>query len=344
MKKTFFNMIPSPDTACILLYGDIGGPVNDADIAAELYGYAAQYKSIDIRINSLGGSVYAGLAIFNAIRNSDADIHIYVDGVAASMASVIALCGKPVQMSRYARLMLHNVYGGCYGNKQDLKDMAMEIEGLEDTLAEMYAARIGKEKQEIKDTYFDGKDHWLTAREALALGFIDGIYDTEEPVPEESTNEDIYAIFNNRLNTNSKPDTFMYEQLKTRTAFANCANEADMIRIIGSLEDKAGKYDNLVTENQSLKQEIQGYKQREVEARKQEMKEFLDKAEKEERFSPSQRPAYEAMLEKDYEQGKTLVNALPVKKRIMDTIDQPANHKDTWKETWDKIKKNNGFN
>lgn len=344
MKKTFFNMIPSPDTACILIYGDIGGPVNDADIAAELYGYAAQYKSIDIRINSLGGSVYAGLAIFNAIRNSDADIHIYVDGVAASMASVIALCGKPVQMSRYARLMLHNVYGGCYGNKQDLKDMAMEIEGLEDTLAEMYAARIGKEKQEIKDTYFDGKDHWLTAREALDLGFIDGIYDTEEPVPEESTNEDIYAIFNNRLNTNSKPDTFMYEQLKKRTAFANCANEADMIRIIGSLEDKAGKYDNLVTENQSLKQEIQGYKQKEVEARKQEMKEFLDKAEMEERFSPSQRPAYEAMLEKDYEQGKTLVNALPVKKRIMDIINQPANHKDTWEETWNKIKKNNGFN
>ena len=343
MKKTFFNIIPSPDTACILLYGDIGGMINDVDIAAELYGYAAQYKSIDVRINSLGGSVYAGIAIFNAIRNSDADIRIYVDGVAASMASVIALCGKPVQMSRYARLMLHNIYGGCYGNKQDLLDTAKEVEDLEDTLADMYAARIGKNKQEIKDTYFDGKDHWLTAREALALGFIDGIYDTEEPVPEESSNEDIYAIFNNRLNTNSNPETIMFEKLKTRTAFANCASEADMIRIIGTLEDKAGKYDNLATENQTLKQEIQGYKQKEADARKQEMKEVLDKAEKEERFAPAQRPAYEAMLEKDYEQGKALVASLPAKKRISNVIDQPLDHKDVWKENWERIKKNNGY-
>lgn len=62
-EKDIFNIIPSPDTACILLYGDIGGMINDVDIAAELYGYAAQYKSIDVRINSLGGSVYAGIAI-----------------------------------------------------------------------------------------------------------------------------------------------------------------------------------------------------------------------------------------------------------------------------------------
>ena len=118
MKKRYFNMIPSPDTACILLYGEIGGfdGVNDKDIVCELYEYASMYKGIDVRINSPGGSVYAGMAIFNALRASDADITIYVDGIAASMASVIALCGKPVYMSQYARLMLHNPYGGCYGN------------------------------------------------------------------------------------------------------------------------------------------------------------------------------------------------------------------------------------
>ena len=57
---------------------------------------------VDVRINSNGGEVYSGIAIFNALKNSKADITIYVDGIAASMASVIALCGKPVQMSRYA--------------------------------------------------------------------------------------------------------------------------------------------------------------------------------------------------------------------------------------------------
>ena len=93
MKKRYFNMIPSPDTACILLYGEIGGfdGISDKDIVAELYEYASMYKNIDIRINSPGGSVYAGMSIFNALRSSEADITIYVDGIAASMASVIAL-------------------------------------------------------------------------------------------------------------------------------------------------------------------------------------------------------------------------------------------------------------
>lgn len=91
------------------------------------------------------------------MKNSKADITIYVDGIAASMASVIALCGKPVRMSRYARLMLHSVQGGCYGNKDEMKDCIREIEALEDTLCEMYATRMGKDKEEIRAMY-------LTAR------------------------------------------------------------------------------------------------------------------------------------------------------------------------------------
>ena len=113
---------------------------------------------------------------------SDADITIYIDGVAASMASVIALCGKPVYMSQYARLMLHNPYGGCYGNKEEMKAVAEQLEALEDTLADMYASKTGKTREEIKDAYFDGKDHWITAKEAREMGFIDGIYDIDEKV------------------------------------------------------------------------------------------------------------------------------------------------------------------
>ena len=117
--RHFFNIIPGDDTCCILLYGDIGdsyGTVSSGQIARELLAAEAAYKSIDVRINSNGGEVYTGIAIFNALRNSKADIRIFVDGIAASMASVIALCGKPVQMSKYARLMLHSVSGGCYWN------------------------------------------------------------------------------------------------------------------------------------------------------------------------------------------------------------------------------------
>ena len=113
------------------------------------------------------------------------------------MASVIALCGKPVEMSKYARLMLHSVSGGCYGNKQDLQRCMEEIESLEGSLSEIYAERLGMSKEEVKQTYFDGEDI-ADRKEALDLGFIDDIYDAD-PVPADSTPAQIYTLFNNRL-------------------------------------------------------------------------------------------------------------------------------------------------
>lgn len=160
----FFNITTSDDgTSTIFLYGDIGDytEVQSGRIAQELMEAERVSRRIHVRINSNGGEVYSGIAIFNALRHSQADIRIYVDGIAASMASVIALCGKPVEMSKYARLMLHSVSGGCYGNKQDLQRCMEEIESLEGSLSEIYAERLGMSKEEVKQTYFDGEDHWL---------------------------------------------------------------------------------------------------------------------------------------------------------------------------------------
>ena len=175
----YFNIKKAASVSTIYMYGDIGYEVASGQIAAELAACAEESERIDIRINSNGGDVFSGIAIYNAIRQSNADIRLYVDGVAASMASVIALCGKPVEMSRYARLMLHSVSGGCYGNKQEMAKCIAEIESLEDSLGEMYAQRMGMSKEEVKAQYFDGTDHWLTAQEGLQMGLIDGINDAD---------------------------------------------------------------------------------------------------------------------------------------------------------------------
>lgn len=193
----FFNIQTDAEGVCtIFLYGDIGDyyEVQSGRVARELLEAEKAGSRIHVRINSNGGDVYCGIAIYNAIKNSKADVHIYVDGIAASMASVIALCGKPVEMSKYARLMLHSVSGGCYGNKKEMQKCIEEIESLEDSLGDIYAARLGMTKEEVKATFFDGEDHWLTADDALRLGFIDGIYDAE-PVPGgQYPGTDIYFI------------------------------------------------------------------------------------------------------------------------------------------------------
>ena len=332
-------MIPGTDACCILLYGDIGeygDGVRSGDIARELLEAEALTGKVDVRINSNGGEVYSGIAIFNALKNSKADITIYVDGIAASMASVIALCGKPVQMSRYARLMLHSVQGGCYGNKEEMRGCIREIESLEDTLCEMYAARMGKDKEEIRSLYFDGKDHWLRADEALALGLIDGIYDAD-PVPEDSTPEQVFQIFNNRLQQPQNENDMNLDELKKRPRFTNCATDDDFLREIGLLETEAGKVPSLNAEVDRLKGELKVFQDKaeadDAAARKQ----LLDTAEKDGRIDASTRPIYENLLAKDRENGEKALEKLSPKRRVMTDVRTEPDNEGPWNKRMREI-------
>ena len=198
MKTIFKNQIQADGSVKILLYGDIdfGQKADSGRVVAEIMELAAAYNRLEVHINSRGGEVFSGIAIYNALRDSDADISIYVDGVAASIAGVIALCGKPLYMNKYSRLMIHRVSGGTWGNADELRRQAEICESLENDIATMIAAKCGKTPEEIKSAYFDGKDHWLNASQASELGMIDGITG-EYSVPsldEEATTESIYKM------------------------------------------------------------------------------------------------------------------------------------------------------
>lgn len=349
MNRRFFNMLPSDETACILLYGDIGDSeywdgVTDAQIVRELAEYSAVYNKIDIRINSYGGLVNAGIAIFNALKQSKADITIYIDGVAASIASVVAMCGKPVYMSKYARLMLHNITGGSYGNKDDLKETITQIEQLEDTLADIYSGKTGQDKEAIKQTYFDGKDHWLTAQEAKDLGFIDGIYDVEEAQPEDVASPNkVYNLFINRLQKQSKTDEEMglHDYLKNRPAFANCADDTACITMLGTLENKASLADSLEKENEDLKAQLQVYADKEKQQRADSIKTLLDAAETDERIKTADRPMYQSLLEKDFENTCKVIEGLPKKDMIVDHLNDDKNSgKGAWETAMEEIRNN----
>ena len=192
----FFNITTSDDgTSTIFLYGDIGDytEVQSGRIAQELMEAERVSRRIHVRINSNGGEVYSGIAIFNALRHSQADIRIYVDGIAASMASVIALLRQarrneqicPSDAAQCERRVLRQQAGPAALHGRDRKPGRQ--------LEEIYAERLGMSKEEVKQTYFDGEDHWLTAKEALDLGFIDDIYD-ETRAGRQYTGADIYFI------------------------------------------------------------------------------------------------------------------------------------------------------
>ncbi len=240
MKNLFNNsgnfgsyIVNKDRSVSILLYGDIGENVGVSSemIVARLMELSKTYSHIDVRINSNGGDVFSGFAIYNALKSSSMDITIHVDGLAASIAGAIALCGKPVYMSRNARLMLHGVSVGMYGNKQEFERVLALIHSLEGSLANMLSYRLKMSEEEIKSRFFDGVDHWFTAEEALQQGLIDGIDEPLEELKELEVNnknpQEIYSIYYNHfVNMNTTPDFF--NKVK-EISFFSSMNEAEIL-------------------------------------------------------------------------------------------------------------------
>ncbi|WP_299576658.1 head maturation protease, ClpP-related [uncultured Sunxiuqinia sp.] len=182
MPKQYYSVEnKKSDSVDILIYGVIGDSwfeesVTARQFVADLKALEKDYSRINIRINSPGGSVFDGLPIFNAISNSTADIHTYNDGLCASMAAVILLAGKVVHSADNALMMLHSPISGVYGNAGDFEQVLEMLGKVQDSLITCITSRnTSKTAEEIEAAYFDHKDHWLTADEALEELFIDEI-------------------------------------------------------------------------------------------------------------------------------------------------------------------------
>lgn len=132
---------------------------------------------LDVRINSPGGGVFAGMAIHNILRRHPANKTVYVDGVAASIASVIALAGDEIVMPTGSMMMIHNPMSVLIGyyNANEMREMAEYLDKMRDSLVSMYVDRCrkGKSSEEIIDML--DAETWMSAEEAVELGFADRI-------------------------------------------------------------------------------------------------------------------------------------------------------------------------
>ncbi|WP_126312349.1 ClpP-like prohead protease/major capsid protein fusion protein [Delftia acidovorans] len=161
----------------IFIYGDIGESwwdetVSARDFVAELQ--ALDVEAITIRINSVGGSVPDGLAIYNAMRRHKATVTVEVDGMAFSIASLIAMGGDKVHMADNAMLMIHAPWTYAAGNAAELRDLADQLDTWAAAMATSYAARTNDHDGALA-LLTDGKDHYYTAAEAKAAGFVDEV-------------------------------------------------------------------------------------------------------------------------------------------------------------------------
>lgn len=165
-------------SAEIFIYGDIGDRWDENSITAANFVRELQLLSADhitVRINSFGGSVSDGLAIYNALARHPATVDVQVDGVALSIASLIAMAGDQVTMAENALMMVHAPWGAAIGNARELRDSADMLDRFAAAMSTSYAKKCNKPVAEIMPLLDDGKDHWMTAEEALAAGFCDTV-------------------------------------------------------------------------------------------------------------------------------------------------------------------------
>lgn len=163
----------------ILIYGDIGESWWDETVSAR--DFIAQLQELDVdaitvRINSVGGSVPDGLAIYNAMKRHKATITTEVDGMAFSIASLIAMGGDSVQMADNAMMMIHAPWTYAAGNAVELRDLAAQLDTWAAAMATSYARKTG-DHAAVLALLTDGKDHYYSAAEALAAGLIDVVSD-----------------------------------------------------------------------------------------------------------------------------------------------------------------------
>lgn len=179
MKKKISIKALSNSMVEVLIYDDIGdgwmGGISAKDFAGELKEFGEPEK-INVRINSAGGSVFDGVAIYNTLLKHQAKIIVDVDGLAASIASIIMMAGDEINMADNALIMIHDPWTVAAGNADDLRDQADVLEKIGDTLVGTYVSRTGQETDKIKTMMAD--ETWMSATEAKELGFVDNI--TEE--------------------------------------------------------------------------------------------------------------------------------------------------------------------
>lgn len=166
------------DTLELAIYGDIGENfwtgegITPASVKSEI-DKAGKFSAISVRINSTGGSVFDGVAIYNLLRAQNRPVAVSIDGIAASIASIIAMAGDTITMGKGALMMVHSPWSMMAGSATELRQMADSLDTIGASMADIYVAKSGKSKDEVLAIM--ATETWMSAEDAVSNGFATDI-------------------------------------------------------------------------------------------------------------------------------------------------------------------------
>ncbi|MCR5714400.1 MAG: ATP-dependent Clp protease proteolytic subunit [Bacteroidales bacterium] len=324
--------------AHLLLYGPIdseSGPdtICARDVVRAIMELEHTCDTLIVHINSEGGVVYAGIAIFNALRATPLRVELHTDGIAASIAGIIAMCGRPHVMSRYGRLMIHSVSAEVFGDKQDMQEMIRELASLEDMLAEAVSRRCGRSTDDIKAEYFDGKEHWFSAEEAVRAGFADGIFEEDLfPAVAEAPTHEVFnrVMLQKKALTHKITNNMDIDKLKQFPRMVNAASEDDVLQSIEGMEAEIAA---LTEERDALRARLDALEQQAAE-------DEVDRAIRDGKVDQGQRATLVALLRTKPEEGRALIKSLNSRRSVKtDLGGDGSDGEGAWRRRMNEIRK-----
>ena len=150
-------------------------------------------ETLNVYINSPGGDVFAGQTIYSMLKRHKAQVNVYVDGVAASIASLIAIAGDKIIMPANAMMMIHSPWTIAMGNAQDFRKLADDMDKIRDSMIVAYESRSALTSEEIAEIM--DAETWLSAEECLEYGFADEIAEAKQIAA--SMDEKYFTVYRN---------------------------------------------------------------------------------------------------------------------------------------------------
>lgn len=180
----------------LYLYNEIDSYYGtSAQIVAEALKEIGSVDELDVFLNSPGGSVFEGIAIYNQLKRFKAKKTFYVDALAASIASVILMAGDVIVIAENAQVMIHDPWGVSFGTAEDMRKYADLLDQSKETIVSTYTSRTKQSRANIVS--WMSAETWMTAKEAVKNGFADKIASFDSPEASASADTQILARYRN---------------------------------------------------------------------------------------------------------------------------------------------------
>ena len=331
--------------AVMHLYGSIGEKVDGDLFARELASLDSNcdLDLIKIRINSPGGNVFQGMSIVSAILAADTPIHVYVDGIAASMAAVVAVCADKVFMQDFAKLMIHDP---AFAGEIKLTDKYRKMLGKIRDMLQGVLSRRGNNPEEIAELM--AAETWFSASEAKRSRLCDEILTSGRSGMEALVPDQIFDRINNEYK--SQKQTRMKLNKKTADLLGVSAEIDEQTladSVVAYAEAKEKEIEQVDTELSAVKKRAEEAEAKlaQIEAaaaarRKEEAAALLEAAQKDGRIDATNAEALASwgkMFEVDHEAAKASLAAIPVRRTLASRIGGPAADDALLGSTWDEL-------